>query len=688
LRALLIDNYDSYTYNLFQLLAETGGVEPVVVRNDERAIADLRPADFDCAVISPGPGHPGSVRDFGLSRDVLCAWDLPSLGVCLGHQGMALLAGGVVGPAPVPRHGYLSRIRHDGAGLFAGLPSGFWGVRYHSLCAREPLAPDLEATAWAEEDGVVMGLRHLSRPWWGVQFHPESVATEHGRRLIENFLGLARRHRGRGTRVVLKSPPPGLPRVGARADFRVRWRAFERPVDPEAAFRRLYGESPHAFWLDSSLVEPGLSRFSFMGDASGPLAEVLTYRVGRGRVEVTDASGGVGEVPGDVFAVLSARLAGRRVEPHGLPFDFACGYAGHLGYELKADLGSASRHRAETPDAAWIFADRMIAFDHEAGRVYALALEGEGSPGDAAERWLDRTLAVLAGLPPALVTSDVAAGDWDPEPWMARDRRRYVADVEACHRKLVAGESYEICLTNKLRVTTGVSGLDLYLRLRRLNPAPYSAFLRLGEVAVAGSSPERFIRIDRDGRVESKPIKGTAARSPDGRADWALRRGLEASGKDRAENLMIVDLVRNDLGRVCEVGSVAVSHFGAIESYATVHQLVSTVEGRLRPGIGPVECVRACFPGGSMTGAPKHRTMEIIDSLESEARGIYSGALGWLGLNGTADLSIVIRTAVLRGGELTIGGGGAIVLESDPEREWEEMLLKVRAPLRALGGLE
>ncbi|GAA4300122.1 hypothetical protein GCM10023086_15460 [Streptomyces venetus] len=791
MKTLLIDNYDSYTYNLFQLIAEVNGEEPVVVRNDTPAgeLPDLR--GFDNLVVSPGPGHPADARDFGIGTRLLASSPLPVLGVCLGHQGIALGERGMVEPAPEPRHGHLSTIRHDGQDLFHGLPQHFTAVRYHSLSVREPLPETLQATAWAE-DGVLMGLRHRSRPLWGVQFHPESVLSEYGHRMLVNFRNMTaeragklrtkntavpsheaparrrtvvpecdagvRRPAGRtadvpqsrataaavfqvttlsqaaagapggavatngtaapggavapnrtvasnrtvpssGTvaaRGTKTATPPATaptaaiprPRRPERVGYRLHTRRITGAVDTEAAFTRMYSGSSRAFWLDSSLVEPGRSRFSFLGDDSGPLAESVRYDVTTGRCEIERAGRPVRKVAASVFDYLKRQLANRRVDATGLPFDFTGGYVGYFGYEMKADCGSANRHRSPAPDAAWLFADRVIAVDHQEGFTYAVCL-AEDTPEAAREAadWLEGALADLSCVSterPPLPGSPAAADSGAAEPWLVRDRARYLADIEACKQELRAGNSYEICLTNAARLPAPPDAFAFYRTLRRDNPAPYAAFLRFGELEVAGSSPERFLRIDRYGTAEARPIKGTAPRGDGPEEDARLRDALASDAKTRAENLMIVDLLRNDLGQVCRTGTVRVSKLMATETYATVHQLVSTVAGRLRPGTDAVDCVRACFPGGSMTGAPKLRTLEIIDSLETEARGVYSGALGYFGCGGGADLSIVIRTAVFTGGEMHLGAGGAIVLDSDPDAEYEEMLLKTAAPMRAL----
>jgi len=448
--------------------------------------------------------------------------------------------------------------------------------------------------------------------------------------------------------------------------------------DAERAFVHLYGDSRNAFWLDSSTVgERG--RFSFIGDSGGPLGAAISYDVEAGQVRVQRRDE-VEVREESIFDYLDRALHALRPLAAELPFGFDCGFAGYFGYESKADCDGAAAHRAPTPDAAFVFADRLIAFDHEERCTYLVALTRSRVVAEG-EAWIEETSERLVALPP------LADPEPDSEPVEMRLRRspeRYRDDIEACKSYLTAGHSYEICLTNKLVAEADPDPLELYRALRRANPAPFAAYLRFGDLAVLSSSPERFLAVDRQGWAEARPIKGTSRRGDTREEDARLARALAADEKSRAENVTIVDLLRNDLGRVCEIGTVGVPELMQVETYETVHQLVSSVRGRLREGVGAAGCVRACFPPGSMTGAPKLRTMEIIDELEGEARGAYSGAIGYLGLGGASDLSVAIRTIVKDGSAITIGAGGAIVIESDPEDEFGEMLLKARAQASAL----
>lgn len=657
-----------------------------MVRNDGATWDELRRWDFDNVVISPGPGHPGRARDFGVCRDAIRSGSFPVLGVCLGHQGIALEAGCRVVHAPEVMHGRLSRVAHDGSGIFVGIPQGFHAVRYHSLCVRPTVGAEVDVCALAD-DGVIMGVRHRRLPLWGVQFHPESVCTEHGRELIANFAKLSRgwRRRPRRYRPARADVVPRgrcLP-SGAPTKLDVHVVELDAPCDAEAAFLCLYADDPHAFWLDSSGGGADLARFSYLGGRGGELFSAVRYTTWADRV-VIERDGGSRTEPGDLLDYLARSLSELDVQRPSVPFGFCGGFVGYLGYELKADCGGNCAHASRLPDGFLVFADRFLVFDHVESRVYAVALSHRHSARDVS-RWFASVADALAAAAPAPEPALDSVKPEDVSYFLSRPFAEYVEDVETCKRLLRDGETYEVCLTNQLHVRTSMEPVQLYRVLRRVNPAPFSAFLRIPGATVLSSSPERLLAVRHDRFVEAKPIKGTAPRGTTTADDARSARALRASEKDAAENLMIVDLLRNDLGLVCETGSVSVPRLMAVESYATVHQLVSTVTGRLRSDLDSVSCVRACFPGGSMTGAPKRRTMEIIDTIEGEARGVYSGAIGYLGVDGAVDLSVVIRTIVATDDELSIGSGGAIVAQSDPEHEFQELLLKANALLEAIG---
>ena len=608
---LLVDNYDSYTFNLAHLVAQAAGREPLVVPAGEAADLPqrVRAGEFSHVVISPGPGTPEREEDFGASRRVIEAAadaDIPLLGVCLGHQGLAMLAGAAVTRAPEPRHGFVSTVTHSGEGIFAGIPQDFEVVRYHSLHVDE--VPGITVHA-RSEDGVIQALKVDGLNHWGVQFHPESVLTQHGAAIMRNFLG--------GWRLLHREVPGVL--------------------DCQRVFNAIRCDGNDAFFLDSADAR---GRFSILGDTAGTLSRSMSYSLD----------------DGNVLDTLDAELSTPVVDAPDLPF--TGGWIGYLGYECaQLTMPITLRHHSPYPDAYFVRPQSFIVYDHQAETAHLCALAGDGDTG-----LLDRLEQALKGAEGAGGTS-IGEGSWsNPD---------YLGSIERAQELLRAGESYEVCLTDTF--TAEATG-DIYPSLRDHNPAPYAAHLIFDGVEVASASPERFLTV-RGRDVEAKPIKGTIAADQDP--------ALLDDDKTRAENLMIVDLLRNDLSRVCEPGTVRVPGLMQVESYATVHQLVSTVTGHLREGHTAVDAVRATFPPGSMTGAPKLRTCEIIDRLETSPRGVYSGALGYFGFDGQADLSVVIRTAVRAGDTITVGAGGAIVLASDPESELAERNLKAQSVLGA-----
>ena len=418
--------------------------------------------------------------------------------------------------------------------------------------------------------------------------------------------------------------------------------------------------------------------------------------------------------PGTTLEVARELLGSLAREPvPGLP-PFQGGLAGYLGYEVAAQLervSPAGPRDLELPDAFLALYDWVIAWDHEAGRAWIVStgapLDGADDTGGAetAERARRRSAMVEERLrrdripTPRPGTSfggraehgavhRVPVGEVDSEAaglhsTFAPDE--YRAAVARIRQDILAGEIFQANLSQRFDSPLASSPFAVYRRLRGQNPAPFGAYLELDRAAVLSVSPERFLRFDPATRaVETRPIKGTRPRAREGARDESLARDLVASAKDRSENVMIVDLMRNDLSRECVHGSIRVPSLCALESHPTVHHLVSTVTGRLRPRADAVSLLEAAFPGGSITGAPKIRAMEIIAELEPVARGVYCGSIGYLGLSGAMDTSIAIRTAVAHGGRLYFSAGGGIVAESDPAEEYRETLHKARAFFRLL----
>jgi para-aminobenzoate synthetase component 1 len=454
-----------------------------------------------------------------------------------------------------------------------------------------------------------------------------------------------------------------------------------RPApNPQDLLPRL-ASLPHVLLMESALRHPVLGRYSFL--TADPFEWILGIRGSA-----------------DPFAVLAERLRHYHAEPlPGLP-PFQGGAAGLFGYDLCHHLERLPRpamDEFEVPDLAVGLYDWVLAFDHLEERAWLISTGfPEAEPArrqrrarrraDGVKRWLSAAPAGSTGRHVANVPHRLA------RKWPIADcggvtsnfsREGYLEAVRRVIEYIHAGDCFQVNLAQRLLTPAEEPPLELYLRLRARNPAPFAGYFELGDFSIVSASPERFLRVEK-GEVETRPIKGTRPRGTTPAEDQARIQELLHSGKDRAENIMIVDLLRNDLGRVCRYGSIRVAAVCRLESYRFVHHLVSEVRGRLRQGLGPIDLLRAAFPGGSITGAPKIRAMEIIAELEPTARGPYCGSLGYLGFDGSMDSNLLIRTLTVGRGWVQFPVGGGIVADSVPENEYEETWHKAEGLLRAL----
>jgi para-aminobenzoate synthetase component 1 len=449
-------------------------------------------------------------------------------------------------------------------------------------------------------------------------------------------------------------------------------------VEPAAAFHALAAESDWSVWLDAGPhAREGLSYIGI------PAGRVLRASVERGEVDEFASPSSVPRTrEAGIFELLREVLEQQSsLDTSAARKDgFALGWVGWSGYELAAQTAGVATAPSSTDDAVFVYLDWALEFDHAAQTVSVLVL---GEDEHALAERHDLLTQALAGVRAPLVTTAVPLGD-DAVSWR-HDANSYRALVQRCLDAITAGDAYQLCLTNEARIARDFDALAVYARLRAANPSHHGGLLRFGDTALLSSSPEVFLRVDADGHMETKPIKGTRPRGGDQQLDAELSSELRGSAKERAENLMIVDLMRNDLGRVAQLGTVQVDALLEVESYTHVHQLVSTVSAELAPGLSAVDALESCFPAGSMTGAPKISAMTILHELERGPRGIYSGAFGYLGLDGSAHLAMVIRSIVLTPGGASIGTGGGITSGSTPQAELEETWLKSAALLGALG---
>jgi len=462
---------------------------------------------------------------------------------------------------------------------------------------------------------------------------------------------------------------------------RVHRREIPFPGHPAALLRGLARER-YPFWLDSGIVMSPHGRYGILG------CDPFIVMTSRGPNITVRRGGNVETTEGDPFRILRRLLAQFPVPPDDdLPF--VGGAVGYLAYDLGRfveRLPCTTLDDIGLPELWLGFYDTVVLLDHLERRAWAAALEFEpdavppGARRERAEARIERLIGRLAGPAPAPAHA-ASAGPVECN----FTREEYLRAVQRAKDYISAGDIFQVNLSRRFETKPALPPHELYLRLRAANPAPMAAYIRFDGGAVVSASPERFLKV-RGRSVETRPIKGTRPRGRTPDEDRSLAQELLASEKDNAELAMIVDLERNDLGRVCSYGSVKVIEPRALESYPTVHHLVATVIGELHPRYDLVDLLKATFPGGSITGAPKIRAMEIIDELEPTRRSIYTGAIGYIGFDGGMDLNIVIRTFIEREGRLYFQVGGGVVADSELEMEYDETTHKARALLEAVAG--
>ena len=450
---------------------------------------------------------------------------------------------------------------------------------------------------------------------------------------------------------------------------------------PEAF--ELLKERRFSFFLDSGMDHDNLGRYSFIG--SDPFL-VLTSRGSQVTLHYGDKRE---RVVGNPFDVLGQVLDRYSMQASPSPIPFVGGAVGYLSYDLChfiEGLPSTAVDDLQLPECYLAFYDAVVGFDHKEGRAYVASTGfpevNESARVEKARRRVDELKEMLARAPRI---GPESSNDSIPAAAMRGGftHEEYVEAVSRVREYIAAGDIFQVNLSQRFEVELPIPPYELYQRLRGINPAPFASYLNFDGATIVSASPERFLRVRGD-IVDTRPMKGTRPRGSSAAGDEALAAELLDSVKDRAENVMIVDLERNDLGRVCRYGTVKVQELWTLERYATVFQLTSTVEGRLREDKGRIDLLKGAFPGGSITGAPKVRAMEIIDELEPTRRSVYTGSIGYLGFDGGMDCNIVIRTFIIKDGRAYFQVGGGIVWDSDPEGEYQETLDKARALIEAL----
>ncbi|KAF8423510.1 ADC synthase [Terfezia claveryi] len=740
-RILLLDFYDSFTHNLAALLRHsTGALVDVVSHDHYSAVTEL---EGDLASY-----HALDVRDIGVAMELwTCLSEssqLPILGVCLGLQSLCIAFGGQLKRLAVVKHGIISEVTHVGRDIFAGVEK-VAAVRYHSLHVDMSGNNDeIEELAWTADEGengrVLMAARHRRKPYWAVQYHPESICTEGGGQSVgQRDPELTFESRKLWSRpgslleqaVQRENNSDAMKDILASDNTKVHYTTIIAPQLASTQICELLGSADqnNDFAFLDSAASPG--RYSIIGVLSEESTQLLRFHALDGYVEEST----LGKSPRKFHRIAFGR-EGHSSGPWTDRVSILGGVIGYINYETgvqSLDIPLNPRH-ARRADIQLVYVERSIVVDTWSGAIYIQTLREQD------DEWLDSTkiklqLAADMAMTPSPTPPLNASALWGQILSSPSDlaealskaskppgtvnvirpqKERYINNIRQCQQYLAEGHSYELCLTALTKIHLPLPSptpWTLFTNLRSRNPAPYSAYLRLPDVTIVSSSPERFLSWNREGVCQLRPIKGTVKRTTTTTLEYA--KSILHAQKEMAENLMIVDLIRHDLNQVAHEGSVKVRKLMQVEEYKSVYQLVSVIEGTVgkvadegnsSSAIPPTgfDVLARSLPPGSMTGAPKKRSVELLQSMEGEERGIYSGVMGYWSVCGAGDWSVIIRTAfryddenditrpnagnatVAKESEVwRIGAGGAITALSDPEGEWDEMEVKLESTLRA-----
>ncbi|RMJ26856.1 Para-aminobenzoate synthase [Aspergillus sp. HF37] len=773
---LYIDAYDSFSYNVVGMLEETLPVSVTVLLIDSSwpggdMVQFLR--HYEAVVLGPGPGNPTIPSDVGLMNDIWalprCHW-LPVFGICLGFQSLCLHGGAGIRRLPYPLHGQVRRVATAGTDVFAGLQD-VQVTLYHSLCAdfargqADTPASKLDLLAWLSVDDsecvasdqalVPMAARHKTKPFWGVQFHPESCKSDREActRLLRRWWGMALDFNEKAGRAPYPGVPSGAAGLSGAVDSdslpdvaftMLKWSAA---TSEHAHYRSLSSTSLSAERICETLNEPRSPTVLFHDSGRHSIVSVpspgswrLEYYAQPGKLLLRKAPAqrsawdaaeyNEGETVVDsslsvsrFWDVMRHLMERKRVYSGSRAVPFWGGFLGYFSYEMglaclahpKTTLGTGSQHsdQGDPPDVSLLWTDRSVIVD----KTGQITIQSIRESDDSQSGWLDQTLQQLNGLSDEHTPVENGDNDAGAEflDSILREgeikfpnEQSYKKQVDACKTELEAGESYELCLTCETSIALPRAHTphqrasfpwELYKRLKKYNPARFSAYARLGDVKIASSSPECFLTWDRQSTLSMKPMKGTVRKSDDMTMEKAKE--ILGSTKEMAENLMIADLIRHDLYGICGSGGVRVEKLLEVEDHGRVFQMVTHVQGEvdyrqrgtavrglpqlktLNMAVYGVTALQKCLPPGSMTGAPKERSCVHLRTIEARKRGIYSGVMGYLDLGGGGSFSVLIRTAFSSSSEderqlWRIGAGGAVTTLSTAEGEWDEMLTKLR----------